>query len=56
MKENNDKDIDELEKLKVKQKENPEDFEITKQLADMYLELNRPEDAIVYLLKARIKA
>lgn len=49
MKENNDK---KLEELKAKFEDNPEDFEIVKKLADMYLELNRPEDAIVYLSKA----
>ena len=55
MKENDDQNIDELdelEKLKAKFEENPEDFELTKKLANMYLELNRPEDAVVYLSKA----
>ena len=52
MKEKNNNSKDELEKLKAKQKENPNDFEITKQLADLYLELDRPEDAFVHLKKA----
>jgi len=40
-----------LEKLKLKYEENPEDIDIIKQLADINIELNKFEDAIVYLSK-----